>query len=152
MTDRHTNYYYVWRRSDGYVAASNGRRQSSGTNDTFELLAEGADWEKMRAVVLIERSNLRVDEAARYSVRLTQTPWRGPWSTAEGAGADSSSWNVDGARLRPLLWEYASGVHEDLPKGSYFERAGYKPGTDDFILRGIAPGAEELELVVTAIA
>ncbi|PZT71472.1 hypothetical protein [Streptomyces sp. AC1-42T] len=143
----HKDYYYVWRRSDGYVNASNGNKPGRNTTDTFELLAEGEDWQAMRGVILVERGELQVDESARYQLHLTaQTRWL---AGAEGE-ATTKQWSVDGAQLRALLWAYAAGDHEDLPPGSYFDAAEYPVGSPNFRLRGISR-AGRLELVVLAI-
>jgi hypothetical protein len=50
-------HYYVWRRSDGYVSATTYPPGKYGTGRlTFEILAEGDDWDEMHDVILAERS------------------------------------------------------------------------------------------------
>ncbi|MFJ4966038.1 hypothetical protein ACIP6P_26935 [Streptomyces sp. NPDC088729] len=143
----HKDYFYVWRRSDGYVNASNGRRPGRDTTDTFELLAEGENWQAMRGIILVERAKLQVDESVRYNLHLTaQTGWL----VGAEREATAKQWSVDGAQLRTLLWEYAAGDHQDLPAGSYFDAAEYPVGSPNFHLRGISRTGH-LELVVLAI-
>ncbi|MEV8336497.1 hypothetical protein [Streptomyces niveus] len=134
-------HFYVWRRSDGYVDASNGYLPTgAGSRGGFEQLAEGEDWDAMRGVILVERGELRVDESAHYHLHLTTKPWFGKEPTAR-------QWSVDGVQLRSLLWEYAAGGHPDLPEGSYLDTAEYMQGGVGFLLGGFARGGR-FELVV----
>ncbi|MFH8294929.1 hypothetical protein [Streptomyces sp. NPDC018059] len=143
----HQDYFYVWRRSDGYVNASNGHEPRQYATGTFELLAEGESWQAMRGVILVERGKLQVDESARYHLHLTvQTRRR---VRAEGE-VMTKQWSVDGAQLRALLWAYAAGDHQDLPAGSYFDAAEYPTGSTNFRLGGVSR-IGDLELVVLAI-
>lgn len=144
----HKDYFYVWRRSDGYVNASNGRKPGRDTTDTFELLAEGESWQAMRGVILVERGKLQVDESARYHLHLTVQTRRRIGAKPE---ATTKQWSVDGTQLRALLWAYAAGDHQDLPVGSYFDAAEYPVGSPNFRLRGISRTGD-LELVVLAIS
>lgn len=145
------HYYYAWRRSDGYVAASKGGSwKRDGGQDSFQLLAKNTDWETIRAVVLVERVNPRIDESGRYSLHLTETPWRYPWSKGP-IQRDTRTWTINGAELRAKLWTYATGKHEDLGKeGGYFDEAGYVPGSSNFYLRGCTKGGD-LELLVIPV-
>jgi hypothetical protein len=149
---QHKDYYYVWRRSDGYVTASNGYQPLQTPSTTFELLADGEDWPTMRGVILIERAGLRVDEARRYRLQLTEQTRHYPWTRGEEAKPSTRDWTVGGAELRSLLWEFAAGDHHDLPETSHFDEAGYLIGGTDFYLRGIGKGTDlEVTVTVTAI-
>ncbi|TQE33092.1 hypothetical protein [Streptomyces ipomoeae] len=150
MPQHRDDDYYAFRRNDGYVDACKGHRPTPYNTTTFEILA-GGEWEKIRGVVLVERASLRVDEVGRYRLELTEKPRRYPWSRDEDAQTKTRHWDVDGTELRALLWDFASGDHEDLPKGSYFDEAGHKPGGTDFLLRGCTYH-NDLELTATLVA
>ncbi|MEU0770677.1 hypothetical protein [Streptomyces albogriseolus] len=145
---RRGDYFYVTRRSDGYVSVMNGYRPGRYAGSyTFEPIAEGADWTAMRAVVLVERGELRVDEAGRYRLRLTEQ--RRPVLGGDRPAPVVREWEADGAGLRELLWQCAAGRMEGLPERSYFDRAGYEGTT--FRLEGVcSPGSDLLVEVIPA--
>ncbi|MFJ9719993.1 hypothetical protein ACIRPQ_29375 [Streptomyces sp. NPDC101213] len=141
---RTQDHFYVTRRSDGYVSAANGYRprdfSGNGEQTTFELIAEGSDWDRMRAVILVERGGLRIDEAVRYRLRLTEQRRGRVLGGEDREEPTVREWEADGAGLRELLWECAAGAHEKLPERSYFDRAGYDGRV--FRLQGLVPSGD----------
>lgn len=49
--------YWVWRRSDGYVGCTKGRRPPSNSRDTFDVLLTTQDWPEAWALIEKERAD-----------------------------------------------------------------------------------------------